>query len=1093
MELEKGLRSDQLATFTALKDYGEVVADFFRDGCLTKNNPTLATSAYQLAYYCREVTLAITRLTFEHLNKGKDHAQARKIAEALGLDVNSPTALLWREVFDKAHATMHLKSAADRTKPGDSFDQTWESFEFILGEFVATTQAKVSAVRGIARKPASYCDWGALENLMQLPVCKQTFFDNLSDPEWLHVLFARDYFHPNTVGRLFTENGQSYLPLWEPSRYLAKAAANCDKRSYRELEKILIELTQAGKDGTLTNYRVWHACQEVLGKLPVIHISPALIECVGFWLESSERFLIGYELVREVLPKFFTSESDEASITLGDQLLKIVLTTAPNPDYPFDRSEGLPTSDAVKPVIYLGVLDDLYASKPEAMIVMASRLPVETMFFIADQIKSAFGKDLSGWTLSFQSLSDQSARFSTEEVKSQFSLLLASLLEKIPESRGEVIRALTSAFLDERHYPQNVFRMLALVLIRTHWVVVKDLFFTFITTSGFWAYGQDNDLRSVLKELSPHLLDAECSRLQAIIDAGPPTPAAGADEHWPQHVEHLKLRMYSALKESPHFKSLHAALVEKVGHDYKESSGSVVQARGISSPLAVEHMMEISNEEIASAMVTFVPKDRWVEPSIDGLANAFRSAVRKNPMKFLVDSRPFLQIFYPYAYHLFDGLRGAFTDGQRFDLEAALDFALQYVSQVSFGTDTLKAPTDDSRADHKWIVGELGYFLSDVTRHDNPALTLQAVESAQQLINKLIPYLAPAPIEDYQESNMDYPTHAINTTSGKILRAFLDVQLKRGRMTDTGNKAGPVRWDAGSANVFEGAVSQGILEAHVLIGWYSPHFMFLDSSWTSSMMVKLIEADSHLWKGFFAGFLFSGVAASEVVYTLMKPHFYRAVDERYYPTSITGRRFDHYVLGFYGLSLEGLDNDSLIGRTLASKDLKRLTDMVAGFHVAGRELDLETKTLFSNRVLDFWETVSAMAIKLPEGKERDTLLRDLNLLICFVVKLDERERTLITKSSKFVPPQIDHRYLMELEHLLRRQPSVNSCLFIGSLASTLIFKETAFFFSGRLLAPIVATLYKTGDRDAKRIANQIHNKLLGFGYDNLKELYATHN
>ncbi len=106
---------------------------------------------------------------------------------------------------------------------------------------------------------------------------------------------------------------------------------------------------------------------------------------------------------------------------------------------------------------------------------------------------------------------------------------------------------------------------------------------------------------------------------------------------------------------------------------------------GTRSPKTAEELGAMSTEDLVASLRTWRPKDDWDEPSVEGLCDAFKTAVATNPKRFSGEASALKPIPRHYVYSLLTGLESAAKDGKPLFWSAAIEFCAWVAEQRDAG------------------------------------------------------------------------------------------------------------------------------------------------------------------------------------------------------------------------------------------------------------------------------------------------------------------------------------------------------------------------------------------------------------------------
>ena len=74
-------------------------------------------------------------------------------------------------------------------------------------------------------------------------------------------------------------------------------------------------------------------------------------------------------------------------------------------------------------------------------------------------------------------------------------------------------------------------------------------------------------------------------------------------------------------------------------------------------PLTKEEILRMTNTDLAEFLSKFKTKDSWEGPTVGGLSDVLKEAVKADPNKFADNLEPFENVGFIYVYKILDGLK----------------------------------------------------------------------------------------------------------------------------------------------------------------------------------------------------------------------------------------------------------------------------------------------------------------------------------------------------------------------------------------------------------------------------------------------------
>ena len=417
----------------------------------------------------------------------------------------------------------------------------------------------------------------------------------------------------------------------------------------------------------------------------------------------------------------------------------------------------------------------------------------------------------------------------------------------------------------------------------------------------------EKDLYEMLNKNQMLLSKEEISVLQKIIDLCPQDKTKDRDQ---KYREYWQLRWYSALRNTAPFKDSYEKLsqAENLTNEHYENLGVIKTRVGAVSPFSVEELLQKSNQEIVTFIHSFKPKDRWEEPTIDGLSNSLSAAVQKDPQKFSDEIKLYKDVPYIYAYHLANGFREAWRSKKSINWERVLHFYKEYIVNERFTYGQFRLEDDGWGATADWVTGSVGNLLTDGMQSDSNAFDVSLLPVAKDILEIIVPRLRH--VEDFKQTNMDYPTYSLNSTAGKTLRTLLDYSLRRARNLKAEDNL--PKWEKEIKDLLEETFKKGIIDGYILTGWYFQQFYFLDKDWITSKVKEYYELEDEYWLAFMSGFAFGNPPFNKDIYQLFYPHYERAIKNDIKIKSISDHGIIRHLVAFYFWGFEDLQKDGLL-------------------------------------------------------------------------------------------------------------------------------------------------------------------------------------
>lgn len=675
-----------------------------------------------------------------------------------------------------------------------------------------------------------------------------------------------------------------------------------------------------------------------------------------------------------------------------------------------------------------------------------------------------------------------------DKVVEVFSLIFIDLLNEKVKQNKEAGISLLKSFATENKYRLPFFRKVVLYVIKENWEACKNLFWEIVKDNDpmllFSNHSFDKDLYELLNKNQILLSQEEITTLQKIIDLGPQDKKEDRD---PKYKDYWQLRWYSALRNIVPFKDSYEKLsqAENLTYEHYENLGVIKTRFGSISPFSVEEILQKRNQEIVKFIHSFKPKDRWEEPTIDGLSNSLSAAVQNEPKKFSDEIELYKDVPYIYAYHIANGFKEAWKNKKSFNWEKVLNFYKEYILNEKFTSGQFRLENDGWGATADWVIGSVGNLLTEGMQSDSNAFDLSLLPIAKNILEVIVPRLKP--VDDFKQTNLDYPTYSLNSTAGKILRTLLDYSLRRARnLKAEGNFP---RWEIEIKDLFEETFKKGIIDGYILIGWYFQQFYFLDNDWIINKVKEYYKLEDKEWVAFVSGFGFGNPPFNKDIYHLFYPHYERAIKNDIQIKSIHNRGIIRHIVAFYFWGFEDLQTNGLLTMLFNKGNHTSILEVVnfvwrqEGYL---KSLNRGEAKNFEEIIFNLWNYL-AQKYENATGEEEQKVLEALPNLLVFVPELNNTYTNLVLKSSGIIDKHFHSHYLIENLIKLKDRGNPNeSVKHVGVILNSIKFAPYFSSVDKKHVIDLVVFLYENGQ---KQIADEFCNKMAKQGHEFLIEIH----
>lgn len=572
----------------------------------------------------------------------------------------------------------------------------------------------------------------------------------------------------------------------------------------------------------------------------------------------------------------------------------------------------------------------------------------------------------------------------------------------------------------------------------------------------------------------------------------------GIEEGDKVYIASLKQEWYEALSFDSEFKMLYEEMkkITKKDTQLGPAIGPVFTEWVGPGPSALtkEEILQKSNGELARFLAEFKEVDHWKGPTVRGLAEILKHTVQDRPEKFVDDLMPFLKTGYLYMYYMFWGLRDAWKNKKDFDWQKLFNFIKTYLEQEEFWKDELPIVGERGwNPDHETVVGKICELIQEGVNDDTQVFPERLLEDAKKILWMIFDRLAtPEKEGEYR----DYATHALNSTWGKVISAFISFVLRIVRVNEKKGEKKEIKWDEDYRDRYESLLNKGIIEAFTWLGFYLPQLHYIDKEWAKQKINDLDNRKGEkVWEAFMNGYLY-GDRVYEEIYKLMRPHYEYGINYDF-KESHDGERLIQHISIEYLKGQEPLDppDDSLFRRVLDGWNHKQIREIINFFWMQRDYVTQETEDAKQTieKIIEFWRWVfKRYQNKTAEQLDKNDklLLSDLSKLTTFLPEIDNDNFQLLIQVAPYVKEDFRSPFFIEyLDRLKDKGDRTKTACYIGEIFLKMLDHFTPDYDMAHIQS-IVKFLYEADEKDkADRICNIYGSRGLEF----LRELYDRYN
>jgi hypothetical protein len=589
------------------------------------------------------------------------------------------------------------------------------------------------------------------------------FFQKLSSPEWLAPLRKRGLFNdpPDPV-----EDAEGIrVPAWLPSQYLARVAAS----SPDEVADLILSIHT-------DNERVHVDFAEAATAMPGGQ-SARLAEREVRWLRKQSAIFFDLPTKLAGLVVHLAAEGQQdAAFTLARELLQPRAVASDEQRALGDERRAKFGSWAYETVLNETVPTLLSLDSERALSLLAGILTA--------MLEDDAGSD-SGWENDRYRV--WRPRLDTDESGTEGidQVVLTALRDAAVQARSENLIS-TSGLLDVLlSNDARLFHRLAChALAAPPPPARQDLRRVLLNRDAFLDYEPSPEYRSLLSSNFNVLVPDDRQQLLEWIDAGPEDT-----ERRERTDEELAVWRISRLtliaEDLPNvWRTRYRQLVSKYGEHEFSTSFEIRSWVGPESPMTVEEMSALSDEDLFARLTTFTARDDWFGPSREGLARALSVLAEQDPLRIcetatqLASLRP---IYISWALH---GLEQALRKGGHVDWLALTSLFEAVIDERDH--DSSPAGPHDDEGRWRSVRKSIANLLELAFGSSNTGAPYTMRDRLWALLEVLTSDSEPGPEYEsmYGGHNMDPTTLALNTVRGRAMQVVVSYAMWVKRHTE---------------------------------------------------------------------------------------------------------------------------------------------------------------------------------------------------------------------------------------------------------------------------------------------------------------------
>jgi hypothetical protein len=919
------------------------------------------------------------------------------------------------------------------------------------------------------------------------------FLKNVESIEWFLPLKQKDYFSSERAPgpKVAVQEGYFSIPQWNILNYLERVSEKVkvpgNERYIGELLSIIKEVSnyRDSNGQKIDNYRTWWYFVKILVNIaPNEKIPIEIIELIPIWLDSKfDTTVPGSEIATKLLPKFLTDNPED--IIKAEKIIESITATK---TYPLseERAKILGEKKEKRLVVDPYWLNEAFGKYSEIIGVRCSKRVIEDL---ANKIKGLLKRVEDGTYKSFYEESEHPVDDPLEVLTSILKRVLLAKAKTNVDTANEILRD----FLKDKYlyFPKMAIYIIGQTIDHygpLFWEILESQ--TGVLIMGNALYFGD-ELKYLLKNLK-QLSEKQKNILENKIEQGIKRHAPKEDTE--RYFALFKQEIYEALSHDPYFKGLYEEMkkITNVDTELHPAVGKLRTRWGPGPPpLTEEEILRMTNMELAEFLSKFKTKDSWEGPTVGGLSDTLKGAVKTDPDKFIDDLHPFKNTGFIYIYKILDGFKDVLKEKKVINWGKVFDFITLYIGKNQFWKDEYIVEEDKwlGGANHNWITGIIAELIEEGTRDDSWAFSEDYFDEAKEIIF----YLLREPEEDKEIT--DYVTYTLNTPCGKLISSLVNLALRIARVNDKkGIKAEP-RWSEEYKNRFDEILGKKIIEAYTSLGRFLPNLYYLDKNWVVEKIEQVsTEMGGKYWEAFMDGYLSIGTVYDEL-YKLMKPHYQYGLSFGLKDKHNQEHLVQHICIGYLRDHERLGDPNSLFKKIIDAWEPDQIKEIIGFFwmqrHYLEENSDEDQRT--KEKIISFWRKIYERYKGKDEkslSKEDKKILSSVSRLAVVLPQITAESNEWLMLSATYVHEDFNSTLFIEyLDKLKDKGDSKQTAKYIGEIYLRVLEKTTP-DYDKKHIRSIIEFLYNSG---GKENADKICNIYGLRGYEFPRDIYEKYN
>lgn len=651
------------------------------------------------------------------------------------------------------------------------------------------------------------------------------FFGRVQSPDWISPLEARGFF-TDAPSPIHTTQGVM-VRSWPPSEYLTRVAS----QDPGTVSRVILGLST-------DNERVHEDFCEAATKMPVAY-SKEIADKETAWLEGEPQLFFGLSQNHAKLVIHLAENGEtESAFRLARELLR------PKPEAAGEGQPPAHRKGRFEDWSYGEILDQMIPGLLQA----DPRRALTMLVDLLDQMVGPRADD--GWDDDYFRVWRPRLDRTEEGVREPVQSVLNALRDATVRARTEGLLP-TSDLLDLLlSKDQRIFHRVACYCLESGGVADSDLARVLVHRRAFLDYEPSPEYRALLESEFGHLRAADQDQLLQWIEEGRTGLDDEVDDDSRERGDIWRIQMLALIRDNltAEWSQRYEELVRAHGEFHFGTSFEIHVVAGDPSPLSVQELQAMQDEELVDYLRSFVPANGWGSPTREGLARSLSVLGEEDPGKILRIG-PSLGSLYPtYAYWSLHGVEEAARKG------ALIDWAeLVSLLQRLTANEDPKTETEFEHEVGRWrdVRREAAGLLALAFDNRTAGVQLDLREELWSLLEVLTVDGEPdaAYESKYGGDNMDPATLALNTVRGRAMRDVVAYAMWVKHHSEDVPEGEFLSKVPEVRRVLEEHLDLGVetsAAVRSVYGQFFPWIFLIDAGWAESLIPRIFPEESPL-------------------------------------------------------------------------------------------------------------------------------------------------------------------------------------------------------------------------------------------------------